>query len=47
MVKRDSNFRKAIVLIAVLIVLVPCAFLLYDSVVSSGEEKVEFYYMTI
>ena len=46
MVKRDSNFRKAIVLIAVLIVLVPCAFLLYDSVVASGEEKVEFYYMT-
>lgn len=42
---QEHKFRKAIALVIVLIVLVPCAFLLYDSVVASGEEKVEFYYM--
>lgn len=42
----QNKLRKAIVMAIVLIVLVPCAFLLYDSVVASGEEKVEFYYMT-
>ena len=41
----QTKFRKAIVMISVLIVLVPCAFILYDSVVASGEEKVEFYFM--
>jgi len=46
MAQREHKFRKAIVMIIVLIVLVPCAFLLYDSVVASGEEKVEFYHMT-
>lgn len=46
MANRNSKLRKAIVMVVVLIVLVPCAFLLYDSIVSSGEEKVEFYYMT-
>ena len=46
MANRNSKLRKAIVMVIVLIVLVPCAFLLYDSIVSSGEEKVEFYYMT-
>ena len=42
---RESKFRRIIAMIIVLIVLVPCAFLLYDSFISSGEEKVEFYYM--
>ncbi|MBR6543300.1 MAG: GerMN domain-containing protein [Anaerotignum sp.] len=46
MALRESKLRKAIVMIIVLIVLVPCAFLMYDSMISSGEEKVEFYYMT-
>ena len=46
MAQRESKFRKAIVMIIVLIVLVPCAFLGYDSFIASGEEKVEFYYMT-
>ena len=41
----QTKFRKAIVMIIVLIVLVPCAFIMYDSVVASGEEKVEFYFM--
>ena len=45
MVLQESKIRKATVLIVVLLILVPCAFLLYDSVISSGEEKVEFYYM--
>lgn len=46
MAKQDSRLRKAIVMVIVLFILIPCAFLLYDSVVASGEEKVEFYYMT-
>lgn len=46
MAQRESKLRKAIVMIIVLIVLVPCAVLLYDSVISSGETKAEFYYMT-
>lgn len=46
MAQKESKVRKAIVMVIVLIVLVPCAFLLYDSVIASGEEKVEFYYMT-
>ena len=46
MALKESKFRKAIVMVIVLIVLVPCAFLLYDSMVASGEEKVELYYMT-
>lgn len=46
MAQRESKLRKAIVMLIVLIVLVPCAFMLYDSVIVSGEEKVEFYYMT-
>ena len=46
MANRNSKLRKAIVMVIVLIVLVPCAFLLYDSMVASGEEKVELYYMT-
>lgn len=46
MALRESKLRKAIVMVIVLIMLVPCVFLLYDSVVASGEEKVEFYYMT-
>lgn len=41
----QTKIRKAIVMIIVLIVLVPCAFILYDSVVASGGEKVEFYFM--
>ena len=43
--EKEHKIRKAIVLAIVLIILVPCAFLIYDSVVASGEEKVEFYYM--
>lgn len=46
MALRETKIRKAIVMVIVLIVLVPCAFLLYDSIISSGEEKVEFYYMS-
>ena len=46
MALRETKIRKAIVMIVVLIVLVPCAFLLYDSIIASGEEKVEFYYMS-
>lgn len=46
MAQPENKLRKAIVMVIVLIVLVPCAFLLYDSVIVSGEEKVEFYYMT-
>ena len=46
MAQRESKFRKANVMIIVLIVLVPCAFMLYDSTIVSGEKKVEFYYMT-
>lgn len=46
MAQRDSKLRKAIVMLIVLIVLVPCAFMLYDSAIVSGEKKVEFYYMT-
>lgn len=42
----QTKMRKAIVMIIALIVLVPCAFFLYDSVIVSDEEKVEFYYMT-
>ena len=46
MAEREIKMRKAIVMIIVLIVLVPCAFLGYDAFIASGEEKVEFYYMT-
>lgn len=46
MAKQEKRLRKAIAVIIVLIILVPCAFLLYDSVVASGEETVEFYYVT-
>ena len=46
MAQRNSKLRKAIVTIIVLIVLIPCVFLLYDSVIVSGKETVEFYYMT-
>ena len=46
MAQRENKLRKAIIMIVVLIILVPCAFLLYDTVIASGEEKVEFYYMT-
>ena len=42
----EKNFRKAIAVIVVLLVLVPCAFLLYDSTVASGEENVELYFMS-
>lgn len=41
----ENKLRKAIAGIVVLLVLVPCAVLLYDAVIASGEEKVEFYYM--
>lgn len=41
----EKKLRKVIAVIVVLLVLVPCAFYLYDSLVASGEEKVEFYYM--
>ena len=46
MAQRENKLRKAIVMLIVLIVLVPCAFMLYDSTIVSGEKKVEFYYMT-
>ncbi len=46
MAERQNKLRKAIVMIIVLIVLCPCTFLVYDSLIASGEEKVEFYYMT-
>ena len=42
----QMKIRKVIVLFIVLIVLIPCAVLLYDAVTASGEETVEFYYMT-
>ncbi|MBQ2880474.1 MAG: GerMN domain-containing protein [Anaerotignum sp.] len=42
----QTKIRKAIVMVIVLIVLVPCAFLVYDALIASGEEKVEVYYMT-
>ena len=41
----EKNLRKAIAVIVIVLVLIPCAFFLYDSVVASGEENVEFYYM--
>lgn len=44
--QQESRLRKVIAVIIVLIVLVPCAFLLYDTVIASGEENVSFYYMT-
>ncbi len=46
MTEGNSKLRKAILWIIALIILVPASFLLYDSVIASGEEKVEFYYMT-
>lgn len=46
MANREKFFRKAIAVIIVLIILIPCSVLLYDSAIASGEEKVEFYYMT-
>ena len=42
----EKSFRKAIAVIVVLLVLVPYAFLLYDSTVASGEENVELYFMS-
>ena len=46
MLQGNSKLRKAILWIIALIVLIPAAFFLYDSVIASGEEKVDFYYMT-
>lgn len=46
MAQENSKLRKAILGIVVLIVLVPLTFLLYDSVIASGEKEIEFYYMT-
>ena len=45
MAKRNNLLRKAIVLIIALVILIPCSVLIYDAVIASGEEKVEFYYM--
>ena len=42
----ENKLRKAIIAIIVLLILVPCTFLIYDSVTSSGEANVEFYFMT-
>jgi len=42
----EKRFRKAIAVIVALLVLIPCAFLLYDSTVASGEETVELYFMS-
>ena len=46
MANREKFFRKAIAVIIVLIILIPCSVLIYDAVITSGEEKVEFYYMS-
>ena len=45
MANREGLFRKAIALIIALVILIPCSVLIYDAVIASGEEKVEFYYM--
>lgn len=42
----NSKLKKAVLWIIALIILVPLSFLVYDSVIASGEEKIEFYYMT-
>lgn len=42
----QTKIRKVIVMFIALIVLIPCAVLVYDAATASGEEKVEFYYMT-
>ena len=41
----EGKLKKAIMVIIVLLVLIPCSFLLYDSLTDSGE-AVELYYMT-
>lgn len=46
MAKRNTLFRKVNILIIVLVILIPCSVLLYDAVIASGEENVDFYYMT-
>ena len=45
MTQRKSLARKLIVLFIVLVILIPCSVLVYDTVVSSNEERVDFYYM--
>ena len=45
MTQRKSLVRKLIVLFIVLVILIPCSVLVYDTVVSSNEERVDFYYM--
>ncbi|MGN0135811.1 GerMN domain-containing protein [Anaerotignum sp.] len=45
MAKGKNFFRKAIILIIALIILIPCSVLFYDAAIASGEEKVDFYYM--
>ena len=44
MTQRKSLARKLIVLFIVLVILIPCSVLVYDTVVSSNEERVDFYY---
>ena len=43
MTQRKSLARKLIVLFIVLVILIPCSVLVYDTVVSSNEERVDFY----
>ena len=45
MTQQKSLVRKLIVLFIVLVILIPCSVLVYDTVVSSNEERVDFYYM--
>lgn len=46
MANREKLFRRVIATIIVLIILIPCSVLIYDTVTTSGEETVEFYYMS-
>ena len=45
MTQRKSLARKLIVLFIVLVILIPCSVLVYDTVVSSSEERVDCYYI--
>lgn len=46
MAEREKLFRRAILFIAALVILIPCSVLLYGAGGSSGEKKTEFYYMS-
>lgn len=42
----EKKWRKVIAAILIVLVLIPCGILFYESVLSSDDGKVEFYYMT-